>query len=286
MALAQDILKDFHRKLKQKFFLLVLVLLLLASVAFFVYVVMVVNSDRNARTYNFLPPNNTTSTSPSTTISDPVRAYDTKEECEEDGDCSCAIVNCDLIPEGTTFEEACGKNFQEGWQCVGPKVGMSDGDPVELEPDANISDVWVMYDSQTYNFSFSHPVDFIPYDHEQPQELFGLRSKERNYVIIVNVVVGTPLHEHVEALDAVRETAFHGMNSVNILQSREASVAGFPAVQREIQGTASGLNAIETFMEVSSEEQVISITLRGDNKEIDNNFRKLNSDILDTFRAK
>lgn len=45
-------------------------------------------------------------------------SYSTQQECEVKGNCRCSFVMCDYIPEGKTYEEVCGKNFSEGWQCV------------------------------------------------------------------------------------------------------------------------------------------------------------------------
>lgn len=46
-------------------------------------------------------------------------SYSTEEVCESTENCQCDFVMCDLIPEGKTFEEVCGKGFKKGWQCVG-----------------------------------------------------------------------------------------------------------------------------------------------------------------------
>ena len=43
----------------------------------------------------------------------------TEQECLQETKCSsCGFVMCDYIPVGKTFEEVCGKNFKEGWECV------------------------------------------------------------------------------------------------------------------------------------------------------------------------
>lgn len=44
--------------------------------------------------------------------------FSSQEECEKTG-CTCGYAMCDRIPLGKTFEEVCGKDFKEGWQCMG-----------------------------------------------------------------------------------------------------------------------------------------------------------------------
>lgn len=39
----------------------------------------------------------------------------TQEACEQATGLDCDLVMCDYIPEGKTFEEVCGKNFQKHW---------------------------------------------------------------------------------------------------------------------------------------------------------------------------
>ncbi len=51
------------------------------------------------------------------TVTAPV-VYETQEECEQKTGKSCGFVMCDYIPKGKTFEEVCGKDFQEGWAPV------------------------------------------------------------------------------------------------------------------------------------------------------------------------
>jgi hypothetical protein len=47
-----------------------------------------------------------------------LHSYQTKESCESATGKTCHFVTCDYIPEGKTFEEVCGKDFQEGWQPI------------------------------------------------------------------------------------------------------------------------------------------------------------------------
>ncbi len=51
------------------------------------------------------------------TIGD-IQVYSTKDKCEADANCNCRFAMCDYVPKGKSFEEVCGKNFQEGWQCI------------------------------------------------------------------------------------------------------------------------------------------------------------------------
>ena len=39
----------------------------------------------------------------------------TKTECESKTGKTCSFQRCDYIPEGVTYEEACGKDFKKGW---------------------------------------------------------------------------------------------------------------------------------------------------------------------------
>lgn len=41
-----------------------------------------------------------------------------EEACIKTGCNNCDFITCDYVPKGQTFEEACGKNFRKGWQCV------------------------------------------------------------------------------------------------------------------------------------------------------------------------
>jgi len=41
-------------------------------------------------------------------------SYPTKEACESAEKYQCDFVMCDVIPEGKTFEEMCGKGFKKG----------------------------------------------------------------------------------------------------------------------------------------------------------------------------
>lgn len=43
------------------------------------------------------------------------KTYETQEECQQATQKTCAIIMCDLIPAGMTFEEACGIGFKPGW---------------------------------------------------------------------------------------------------------------------------------------------------------------------------
>ncbi|HLD32223.1 MAG TPA: hypothetical protein VJB10_01385 [Candidatus Peribacteraceae bacterium] len=49
-------------------------------------------------------------------VQDAPLSYPSEEECEEVTGKECSFVMCDLIPEGKTFEEVCGRGFTEGWQ--------------------------------------------------------------------------------------------------------------------------------------------------------------------------
>src|SRR3989338_11330627 len=42
-------------------------------------------------------------------------SFSTQEECEEKTGQRCSFEMCDYIPPGKTFEEVCGKDFEEGW---------------------------------------------------------------------------------------------------------------------------------------------------------------------------
>lgn len=44
-----------------------------------------------------------------------IKTYETQEECESATGKSCSILMCDVVPEGKTFEEACGQGFKTGW---------------------------------------------------------------------------------------------------------------------------------------------------------------------------
>ena len=49
------------------------------------------------------------------------KVYKTKEECEtkeNKENCKCSFLQCDYVPKGIQFEEACGKNFRKGWRCM------------------------------------------------------------------------------------------------------------------------------------------------------------------------
>jgi hypothetical protein len=41
--------------------------------------------------------------------------YSSESECEAATGLKCTFEMCDYVPEGKTFEEACGKNFKKGW---------------------------------------------------------------------------------------------------------------------------------------------------------------------------
>lgn len=41
--------------------------------------------------------------------------YDSQQACERATGKACGFVMCDYIPAGKTFDEVCGKDFQEGW---------------------------------------------------------------------------------------------------------------------------------------------------------------------------
>jgi len=46
------------------------------------------------------------------------QTFRSEQECEEKTGCVCSFVMCDYVPEGKTFEEVCGEDFQKGWECV------------------------------------------------------------------------------------------------------------------------------------------------------------------------
>ena len=46
------------------------------------------------------------------------KVFSTQEECERETGKECRFQMCDYIPPGRTFEEACGKDFHEGWAPV------------------------------------------------------------------------------------------------------------------------------------------------------------------------
>lgn len=48
----------------------------------------------------------------------PITVFLNEEACINAGCWSCDFITCDYVPEGKSFEEACGKNFRKGWQCV------------------------------------------------------------------------------------------------------------------------------------------------------------------------
>jgi len=43
------------------------------------------------------------------------KIFRSREECEEETGRECGFIMCDYIPEGKTFEEVCGENFEPGW---------------------------------------------------------------------------------------------------------------------------------------------------------------------------
>lgn len=49
-------------------------------------------------------------------VQDASLSYPSEEECEAATERECGFVMCDVIPEGKTFEEVCGRGFMEGWQ--------------------------------------------------------------------------------------------------------------------------------------------------------------------------
>jgi hypothetical protein len=53
-----------------------------------------------------------------TIIKDAPPSFLTEEMCYQSGCEQCGYAMCDYVPEGKTFEEVCGKNFQKGWQCL------------------------------------------------------------------------------------------------------------------------------------------------------------------------
>lgn len=44
------------------------------------------------------------------------KTFLTEEACEKETQKSCSFAMCDYVPEGKTFEEVCGKDFQKGWR--------------------------------------------------------------------------------------------------------------------------------------------------------------------------
>lgn len=42
--------------------------------------------------------------------------FASQEECEAATGKACSFFMCDVVPEGKTFEETCGKNFKAGWK--------------------------------------------------------------------------------------------------------------------------------------------------------------------------
>ncbi|OGX07915.1 MAG: hypothetical protein A2Z88_05575 [Omnitrophica WOR_2 bacterium GWA2_47_8] len=52
----------------------------------------------------------------------------TQDECEQKTGMQCSYVMCDYIPEGKTFEEVCGKGFQEGWGPTSVKLDLLNKD--------------------------------------------------------------------------------------------------------------------------------------------------------------
>lgn len=75
-------------------------------------------------------------------------SYATQEECETKTGKTCGFAMCDVVPEGKTFEETCGKGFKAGWK---PK-------PQSPTPTATSDTVnWKTYTSGKYNYNLKYP---------------------------------------------------------------------------------------------------------------------------------
>ena len=67
-------------------------------------------------------PNSTTteSNSPADATSPAMKTYATEDECTSATGKPCNFITCDAVPESTQPDEACGPDFQQGWQPVVP----------------------------------------------------------------------------------------------------------------------------------------------------------------------
>lgn len=88
-----------------------------------------------------------------------VKTYETQNECESTTGKSCTILMCDVVPEGKTFEEACGIGFKTGWA---PTKSNSNLQPSSPDETAN----WKTYTSKTGKFEIKYPTEMAIFTEE------------------------------------------------------------------------------------------------------------------------
>jgi hypothetical protein len=73
--------------------------------------------------------------------------YASQEECEAKTGKTCGFAMCDVVPEGKTFEETCGKGFKAGWR------------PKNQSPTPTTNDAanWKTYKSKENLYKISYP---------------------------------------------------------------------------------------------------------------------------------
>jgi len=193
-----------------------------------------------------------------------IKTYETQKECESATGKSCAILMCDVVPEGKTFEETCGQGFKTGW--APSKLNNN----LRPSPSDEITN-WKIY--QGKYFSFKYPDHWT--ENTSPETLRSKLTLETK-----GLRIGVSVFD-VDYFDQAYNLALQDFKH---RESIEISVQGKKATKFITKGIGDPLPvdySIITIVVESIPGRNYQINFNGPNKEITN---ELINQILSTFK--
>jgi len=157
--------------------------------------------------------------------------------------------------------------------------------PIEAAAPALDTSDWKTYRNEEFGFEVKYPSNFDV----SASSLEGLvvTSPERYEVLVVVRTGYSSLEEYMNELDMVQATADEGDPSVEVRQRFDMRVAGYPAVQQEVWGLASGFPSIETFIDLIdfTPKSIILVSTQGMGEVgFSDALQQLHRQVISTFR--